>query len=66
MRVQVQGGSGSVDFSFVFEARLISSEYDKVVLNSELANFFQVIKEDARDWPKLATEKPAPYFWANL
>ena len=66
VRVQIQGGSGSVDFSYVFEAKLIRSEYDKVVLNSELANFFQVIKEDTRDWPKMATEKPAPYFWANL
>lgn len=66
VQIQAQSGTGSIDFSYVFDYKLVGREFDKVVLISDLPNFFQIIKEDVRDWPKLATEKPAPYFWANL
>jgi len=66
VQIQVQSGTGSVDFSYVLDYKLTGSEFDKLILTSETPNFFQVIKEDTRDWPKLATERPAPYFWANL
>lgn len=66
IKIQVENGKGNIDFSTNFDFKLSGNNFDKIILNNDLPNFYQVIKEDVRDWPKNATEKPAPYFWINL
>lgn len=66
LRLETENGKGNIDFSTNLDFKLSAGGFDKIVLTNELPNFYQVIKEDLRDWPKNATEKPAPYFWINL
>ena len=66
VKMEIENGKGNIDFSTNFDFKLSVGGFDKIILNNELPNFYQVIKEDLRDWPKNATEKPAPYFWINL